>query len=105
MLRQSKRDPTDWLAWMGIGRVAACAALVGAGVLAGAALPPTGTARGEVQSAAQPQHFQSGSQLAVPVLKEIAATLQQMDARLARLETLAQQLRPAKAKQTSLDQR
>ncbi|HEY7688279.1 MAG TPA: hypothetical protein VH835_06280 [Dongiaceae bacterium] len=75
---------------IGIARTAACAALVSAGMIVGAAV-------GEVQPTAPSQHFQSGGQLSVPVLKEIAATLQQMDARLARLETVAQQLRPAKA--------
>lgn len=80
----------------GAVRVAVGAALVGAGIFAGAALPPPGSARAEVQSAAQPQHFQSGGQLSIPVLKEIAATLKQMDARLARIETAAQQFRPAR---------
>ena len=44
-------------------------------------------AHGEVTAAPEPPAFQTGGQLSVPVLKEIAATLHQMDARLARLET------------------
>jgi hypothetical protein len=77
-------------------RFAVGAVLICAGVLTGAALTSTHAARAEGQSAPQPQHFQSGSQLSLPVLKEIAATLKQIDARLARLETAAQQLRPSR---------
>ena len=79
-----------------VGRIAACLALVGAGVLIGAGWSPMGATNAVAQPADQPQHFQSGGQLALPVLMEIAATLKQMDARLARLETAAQQLRPAR---------
>lgn len=66
--------------------------LVSAGILAGAALAPPQQAHGEVRETPAPQAFQSGGQLSVPVLKEIAATLRQIDARLARLETVAQKL-------------
>ena len=45
---------------------------------------------------APPQAFQTGGQLSVPVLKEIAATLHQIDSRLARLEAVAQKLQTAK---------
>jgi hypothetical protein len=82
----------------GVGRLAACVALVGAGLLAGTALRP-GDAWGDVKDAAQAQAFQTGGQLSVPILKEIAATLHQMDARLSRLETIAQQLRTTKGTQ------
>jgi hypothetical protein len=44
-----------------------------------------------VLNAAVPQHFKSGDQISVPVLEEILATLRQIDARLARIETVAQQ--------------
>jgi hypothetical protein len=47
---------------------------------------------GEVRSGPPPTAFQSGSQLSVPILKEIASTLHQMDARLAKLEIAAQKL-------------
>ena len=67
-------------------------ALVAAGIVAGAAVSTSNEAHGEVRGTPPPQAFQSGGQLAVPVLKEIAATLHQMDARLARLETVAQKL-------------
>jgi len=95
-----KRESDRWLR-TDAQRIVIGMALVAGGVFAGAALPPGGAALAEVQSAAQPQHFQSGSQLSVPVLKEIAATLRQMDARLARIETAAQQLRPARGNQAA----
>jgi hypothetical protein len=72
--------------------------LVAAGVVSGAALSTSSEAQGEIRATPQPQAFQSGSQLSVPVLREISATLRQIDARLARLETVAQKLqtpRPA----------
>jgi hypothetical protein len=71
-------------------------ALVGAGVLAGGTIPSVKLAHGELRSGAPPQAFQSGAQLSVPVLREIAATLQQIDSRLARLEKVAQQLQPGR---------
>ena len=74
------------------------AVLVCAGIIVGMGLS-SGGARAEAQSPAQPQHFQSGAQLSVPVLREIAATLKQMDARLARIETAAQQFRPGRVVQ------
>ena len=66
--------------------------LVSAGMLAGAAVSTSNEARGEIRGTPEPQAFQSGGQLSVPVLKEISATLHQIDARLARLETVAQKL-------------
>ena len=73
-------------------------ALIASGVLAGAAVSTSNEAHGEIRGTPPPQAFQSGGQLAVPVLKEMAATLHQIDARLARLEAAAQKLqmpRPA----------
>jgi hypothetical protein len=67
-------------------------ALLCAGALAGAALPAAKVAQGEVRSGPPPQAFKSGGQLSVPVLQEIAATLRQIDARLARLEAVAQKM-------------
>jgi hypothetical protein len=71
-------------------------ALVTGGVLAGGALTSVELAHGEVRTTAPPQAFQSGGQLSVPVLKEISATLRQIDSRLARLESMAQKLQTAK---------
>ncbi len=69
-------------------------ALLVGGMIAGASVPTTNVAHGELRATPQPQAFQSGGQLSVPVLKEIAATLHQIDSRLARLETVAQKLQP-----------
>jgi hypothetical protein len=71
-------------------------ALVAAGVLAGEIMPSARVAHGEVRTAATPQGFQSGAQVSLPLLKEISATLQQIDARLARMETLAQKMQIAR---------
>jgi len=67
-----------------IGLVLLCA-----GVLAGSVMPAGRTAHGEVRTGPPPQAFQSGGQISVPLLKEIAATLRQIDSRLARLEAVA----------------
>ena len=71
-------------------RVVVGVALVASGVVAGAALSTSNEAHGEIRGTPPPQAFQSGGQLSVPVLKEMAATLHQIDARLARLEAIAQ---------------
>ena len=52
----------------------------------------TNQAHGEVRGTPEPPAFQTGGQLSVPILRDIAATLHQIDARLARLETVAQKL-------------
>lgn len=72
-------------------------ALVGAGYLVGGVVPAIRTAHAEVRTSAPPQAFQTGGQLSVPILKEIAATLHQIEARLARLETAAQKLQSPRA--------
>jgi hypothetical protein len=80
-------------------RLVVGALLVGAGIVLGAALRMTSEARAELRGTPTPQAFQTGGQLSVPLLKEIAATLHQMDGRLARLESAAQKLqttRPGK---------
>src|SRR5947207_15759033 len=65
-------------------------ALAAGCMLVGAAIPMTNQALGEVRAGApEPAAFQAGS---VPVLREISATLHQMDGRLARLETVAQKM-------------
>ena len=66
--------------------------LVVAGIVGGAAVAPSRQAQAEIRTTPLPQSFQSGGQLSVPVLKEIAATLHQIDARLARLEVAAQKM-------------
>jgi hypothetical protein len=68
------------------------AVLVASSVLAGAVVSTSNRAQGEVRVTPPPVAFQSGGQLSLPLLKEIASTLQQIDARLARLESIAQKL-------------
>jgi hypothetical protein len=70
--------------------------LLAAGAIVGAAMTATREASAEIRATPQPQAFQTGGQLSVPILKEIAATLHQMDSRLARLETLAQKMQAKK---------
>jgi hypothetical protein len=69
-----------------------CAGLLGAGYLIGAVATRPTTASAEVINSAPDQHFMSGDQLSLPVIQDIATTLHQMDARLARLELVAGQL-------------
>ena len=67
-------------------------ALVASGMVAGAVLSTSKEAHGEIRGTPPPPTFQSGGQLSVPVLREMASTLHQIDARLARLEAVAQKL-------------
>ena len=60
-------------------RAATAAALVAAGVLVGTNISTTNRALGEVTAMPEPPTFQAGS---VPILKDISATLHQMDAAL-----------------------
>jgi hypothetical protein len=78
-------------------RFLAVVLLLGAGMAASTALLSSNEALGEVRGTPPPPAFQSGGQLSVPVLKEISATLHQIDARLARLETVAQKLQSPKS--------
>jgi hypothetical protein len=64
-------------------------ALVGVGILVGAAAFPPSQAWGEVRVTPPPKAFESGGLIGVPILKEIAATLHTMDARLAKVEAVA----------------
>jgi hypothetical protein len=75
-----------------LNHVLASMALVAGGIVVGAAFESSNQAWGEVRTGPPPTAFQSGSQMSVPILKEIASTLHQMDARLAKLETAAQKL-------------
>jgi hypothetical protein len=81
-----------YMKYIDLHRVLVGAVLLGAGTIIGAAVSTSNVARGEVRAGAPPAAFQSGGQLSVPVLKEIASTLHQIDSRLARLETAAQKL-------------
>ena len=69
--------------------------LVGAGALAGGVMTSAPSAHGQNRTPPPQPALQSGGQLSVPILREIAATLGQIDARLARLEKAADKLRIA----------
>jgi hypothetical protein len=84
-------------------RFVVAAGLIATGLLTGAALSARNEAHGEIRATPPPQAFQTGGQLAVPVLKEIASTLHQMDARLERLEALAQKLQTSQKSSQSTD--
>lgn len=73
-------------------RVIAAVAIAAASFIVGANLSTTPEAHGEINPAPEQPSFQSGGQLSVPILREIAGTLRQMDGRLARLETAAQKM-------------
>jgi hypothetical protein len=70
--------------------------LVVAGIIAGSALSTSNVAWGEVRGTPPTQAFKSGGQLSLPLLKEIATTLHQIEARLARLETAAQKMQTSR---------
>lgn len=80
-----------------LSRFAMGIVLMTAGMIAGTAVSISNVAQGEIRGTPPPQAFQSGGQLSVPLLKEIAATLHQIDARLARLEAVAQKLQTPRA--------
>jgi len=69
--------------------------LIAAGVIAGASMSTSKEAHAEVTGRVEPPAFQSGGQQSVPILREISGTLRQIDARLMRLETVAQKMQSA----------
>jgi hypothetical protein len=72
-------------------RIIAGVGLICAGAILGSVTFPPSQAQGEVRATPPPEAFKTGGQLSLPILSDIAATLRQMDARLARLETSAKQ--------------
>jgi hypothetical protein len=75
-------------------RILLAALLAAGGVVVGANMSSTNIAKGEVTARPEPPTFQAGG---VPILKDISATLRQMDGRLARLESVAQKMQAAAA--------
>jgi hypothetical protein len=69
-------------------RWVASGALLLAGICLGVSLQDSNEALGQGRTP-PPAAFQSGGQISVPLLKDISATLHQIDERLARLETVA----------------
>jgi hypothetical protein len=77
-------NATDWR------RLAVGGLLLAVGMVMGSALNSPNEARGQNRGATPPPTaFQSGGQMSVPLLKEIAGTLHQIDGRLERLEAVA----------------
>jgi len=66
--------------------------IAAAGVIIGANCGTNNVAHGEMRPAPEQPAFQRGDQISVPILRDIAATLHQMDARLGRLETMGQRM-------------
>jgi hypothetical protein len=78
-------------------RIVLALALAVTGVMVGSTLSTTKQARGEIQLAPEPDSFKTGGQLSVPILKDISATLHQIDERMARLELVFQKLQTMRA--------
>ncbi len=68
------------------------AALVAAGMFIGANVTMPTIAWGQIVTTPQPQHMQSGGQMSVPILRDISATLKEIDGRLSRMEVVAKKL-------------
>jgi hypothetical protein len=73
-------------------RLTTALTLVGVGLISGLLIPPPGAVLGEVKEQPPAQAFQSGDQLALPILRDVANTLHQIDGRLSRLETVFKEL-------------
>ena len=67
-------------------------ALLGGGMFIGSSVSMPSIAWGQIVTTPQPQHMLSGSQMSVPILQDISATLREIDGRLSRMENLAKQL-------------
>jgi hypothetical protein len=81
------------LAWRKLGLRIATAALLASGFAAGLAFAGLafrdGSAQADVRRQPPEQHFKTGAQRSEDTLKEMAATLKSIDARLERMEKLA----------------
>ena len=84
-------------------RIVIAVALATSGVIVGASISTNNPAHGEITATPEPPAFQSGSQQSVPILREIASTLRQMDARLARLEITAQKMQMKAARSAAAE--
>ena len=74
---------------LGLRRTGLMAGMICLAVMVGMALSPLTNVQAEVRTPAVPENVPSSGAQAVPVLREIAATLRQIDGRLARLERMA----------------
>jgi hypothetical protein len=68
------------------GRAAWMAVLLLAAFWLGSAIPPRIARTGELQPTGATEPFLAGDERSIPVLKDILATVKQIDARLERLE-------------------
>lgn len=83
-------------------RVLMVLTIAAAGVIVGANCVTSNVAHGEIRPAPEQPAFQRGDQISVPILRDIAATLHQMDSRLARLETMAQRMQSRAVRHTEI---
>ncbi len=67
------------------------AALMAGCLWVGAEFRVSSSARAESRTKPPPEHFQSGSERSIPILKEISATLKRIDAKLANIEKIARE--------------
>jgi hypothetical protein len=65
--------------------------LIGIGIALGGPTTRPSAAWGDVIDSSPQQHYHNSSQLSLPVLQDISATLHQIDGRLGRLEAAAKQ--------------
>ncbi len=70
------------------------AALMAGCLWVGAELRVESSARADSRTKPPPEHFQSGSERSIPILKEISATLKRIDAKLANIERAAREKKP-----------
>ena len=75
--------------WRKVGPGLAASLLLAAGLAAGLAFRGE-DAQADVRRQPPEQHFQSGGQRSVKILQEIAASLKSIDARLERMQKLAE---------------
>ncbi len=68
------------------GRIVCLMLLVLGAFCAGTAFQPSPAVRAGVRQTTSKEHFLAGGERSVPVLKEIAKTLRQIDTRLAKIE-------------------
>ena len=95
-MNKNKKSISPWngfLATSNLVRPAAIgAALLCAGMMMGSLTAPPSAALGQARPTPPPLAFQSGDQISVPILRDIASTLHQIDGRLSRLEVVFKEL-------------
>ncbi len=82
-------------------RLACLTLLASAAYVVGVASRPTATAEAGVRQTTPKQHFLTGDQQSVPILQDIAATLKQIDARVAKIEKTVAEIAARDAAETA----